>query len=177
MSVVTQGCQWMQSPNNLSLFSPLVQCTGIPVTSELFVTVIKATNNVEELEAVRSLVVKEMASLVSVAPTAAAAGVTTVTTACVEWLLLLSLVPLMMLRHKIFFLPLHRGQETQATGMRGQRSNSSLAASSLSVGSLTTGSTALTRDQRLTPLVSEGEGAGKGKGGKEEHETILIRIL
>lgn len=147
----------MQSPNNLSLFSPPVQCTGIPVTSELFVTVIKATNNVEELEAVRSLVVKEMASLVSVAPTAAA-GVTTVITACVEWLLFLSLVPLMMLRHKIFSLPLHRGQETQATGMRGQRSNSSLAASSSSVGSLTTGSTALTRDQRLTPLVSEGEG-------------------
>ncbi|XP_050689784.1 sorting nexin-13-like [Eriocheir sinensis] len=38
-------------------------CTGIPVTSELFVTVMKATNNIEELEAVRSLVMKEMASL------------------------------------------------------------------------------------------------------------------
>ncbi|XP_045123507.1 sorting nexin-13-like isoform X2 [Portunus trituberculatus] len=38
-------------------------CTGIPVTSELFVTVIKGTSNVGELEAVRSLVVKETASL------------------------------------------------------------------------------------------------------------------
>ncbi|KAK3869026.1 hypothetical protein Pcinc_025635 [Petrolisthes cinctipes] len=38
-------------------------CTDIPVTSELFVSVIKATSNVEELEAVKSLVMKEMASL------------------------------------------------------------------------------------------------------------------
>ncbi|KAK7078691.1 hypothetical protein SK128_016419 [Halocaridina rubra] len=38
-------------------------CTDIPVTSELFVNVIKSTINVEELHAVRELVTKEMANL------------------------------------------------------------------------------------------------------------------
>lgn len=43
------------------------QCTDIPITSELFVNVIKSTNNIEELDAVRMLVTKEMANLVSIA--------------------------------------------------------------------------------------------------------------
>ncbi|XP_069979776.1 sorting nexin-13 [Penaeus vannamei] len=38
-------------------------CTDIPITSELFVNVIKSTNNIEELDAVRMLVTKEMANL------------------------------------------------------------------------------------------------------------------
>lgn len=44
----------------------LLQCTDIPITSELFVNVIKSTNNIEELDAVRMLVTKEMANLVSI---------------------------------------------------------------------------------------------------------------
>nr|XP_045621515.1 sorting nexin-13-like isoform X1 [Procambarus clarkii] len=38
-------------------------CTDIPITSELFVNVIKTTSNLDELDAVRSLVVKEMTNL------------------------------------------------------------------------------------------------------------------
>ena len=41
------------------------QCTDIPITSELFVNVIKSTGNLEELQAVKDLVTKEMANLVS----------------------------------------------------------------------------------------------------------------
>ncbi|XP_066968026.1 sorting nexin-13-like isoform X1 [Macrobrachium rosenbergii] len=38
-------------------------CTDIPITSELFVNVIKSTGNLEELQAVKDLVSKEMANL------------------------------------------------------------------------------------------------------------------
>ncbi|CAL4059774.1 unnamed protein product [Meganyctiphanes norvegica] len=38
-------------------------CTDIPISSELFVNVIKSSNNVEELEAVRSFVTKEITNL------------------------------------------------------------------------------------------------------------------
>lgn len=54
----------MMHPFNIC-FS-LFQCTDIPITSELFVNVIKSTNNIEELDAVRMLVTKEMANLVSI---------------------------------------------------------------------------------------------------------------
>ena len=44
-------------------FLHYLQCMDIPISTEMFVNVIKATSHIEELDAIRTLVCREMADL------------------------------------------------------------------------------------------------------------------